>query len=182
LLRGIVETIDRHGLRTEWLQRHKPKVSAFYDGVCGVEYGSQVAQSLQKRLVKNREKLFTFLECDGIPWNNNNAEHAIKYFAHYRTIAEGHMEQGGLEDYLDLLSIRATCDYKGVGFLPFLYSKVRDVGQFAEGHRRRGRTNAVEVYPRGFPLRRGGKTRPAEGGTADGSATATIAGNPMEGN
>ncbi len=29
-------------------------------------------------------KLFTFLDYDGVPWNNNNAEHAIKHFAIFR--------------------------------------------------------------------------------------------------
>jgi hypothetical protein len=33
---------------------------------------------------KYSRELFTFLDYDGIPWNNNNAEHAIKYFAKYR--------------------------------------------------------------------------------------------------
>jgi hypothetical protein len=35
-------------------------------------------------LEKNRDKLFTFLEYDGVSWNNNNAEHAIKAFARLR--------------------------------------------------------------------------------------------------
>ena len=32
-------------------------------------------------------RLFTFLAYDGIPWNNNNAEHAIKAFARLRNSA-----------------------------------------------------------------------------------------------
>jgi hypothetical protein len=39
------------------------------------------ATKLVKRLVKNRGKMFTFLDFDGVPWNNNNAEHAAKAFA-----------------------------------------------------------------------------------------------------
>jgi hypothetical protein len=35
----------------------------------------------KQRFEKNRDKLFTFLRYDGVPWNNNNAEHAIKAFA-----------------------------------------------------------------------------------------------------
>jgi len=33
--------------------------------------------------------LFTFLEHDGVPWNNNNAEHAIKAFVRLRNIIGG---------------------------------------------------------------------------------------------
>jgi hypothetical protein len=38
------------------------------------QFRSELALSYQKRLVKNRDKLFTFLDYDGVPWNNNNAE------------------------------------------------------------------------------------------------------------
>ena len=37
----------------------------------------------------NRERLFTFLRYDAVPWNNNNAEHAIKSFARLRDIMAG---------------------------------------------------------------------------------------------
>ena len=61
-----------------------------------------MAISYKKRFEKNRDKLFTFLTYDGIPWNNNNAEHAIKQFAHYRIIADGKMTEAGLNNYLVL--------------------------------------------------------------------------------
>ena len=32
---------------------------------------TEASAALKKRIGKNREKLFTFLHCDGIPWNNN---------------------------------------------------------------------------------------------------------------
>jgi len=43
-----------------------------------MEHLSAAAMKLKARLDKDRDKLFTFLSYDGIPWNNNNAEHAIK--------------------------------------------------------------------------------------------------------
>jgi hypothetical protein len=36
--------------------------------------------SLQK-IEKNRDRLFTFLDFDNVPWNNNNAEHAVSFHA-----------------------------------------------------------------------------------------------------
>jgi hypothetical protein len=63
-----------------------------------------------------KEGLFTFLNFDEVPWNNNNAEHAIKRFAHYREITDGHLAESGLTDYLVLLSINQTCEYKGISF------------------------------------------------------------------
>jgi len=41
-----------------------------------MEHLSAAALKLKARLDKDRDKLFTFLSRDGIPWNNNNAEHA----------------------------------------------------------------------------------------------------------
>jgi len=72
---------------------------------------------LRKRLLKYQDKLFTFLVHDGVPWNNNNAEHAITQFAYYRELANGQMSEEGLNEYLVLLSVYQTCKYKGVPFL-----------------------------------------------------------------
>ena len=71
----------------------------------------------KKRFEKNRTKLFTFLDCDGVPWNNNNAEHAIKAFARLRHTLGGTSTVKGLEEYLVLLSISETCKAKGTDTL-----------------------------------------------------------------
>ena len=52
-------------------------------------YRSELAEGYQKRLLKNEGKLFTFLDHDGVPWNNNDAEHAIKAFASFRELYDG---------------------------------------------------------------------------------------------
>src|SRR3954462_9981768 len=85
---------------------------------------------LQKRMVKYQDKLFTFIRHDGVPWNNNNAENAIKRFAYYREDTVGIMREAGLNDYLMLLSLYVTCRYKGISFLNFLLSKERDIDAF----------------------------------------------------
>lgn len=52
------------------------------------EFSSLLANKYKKRFQKSGEKMFTFMEHDGVPWNNNNAEHAIKRFANYRRDAD----------------------------------------------------------------------------------------------
>jgi Transposase IS66 family len=84
----------------------------------------------KKRFEKNRDKLFTFLDYDGIPWNNNNAEHAIKAFARLRRGIGGTSTEKGIREYLTLLSICETCKYKGVSFLQFLRSGEKDIDAF----------------------------------------------------
>ena len=84
LLRNIISTIDKYGLKKFYLNKHKKEVEKFYKKVILQEFESDLALSYQKRFVKYKEKLFTFLNHDGIPWNNNNAEHSIKPFAKWR--------------------------------------------------------------------------------------------------
>ena len=151
ILRGIVETIDRHGLSSEWLIKHKPKAEAFLDRVCRTEYRSQVAQGYKERITKYRDRLFVFLEHDGVAWNNNNAEYAIKQFAEYRLIVDGNITEEGLLSFLGLLGICVTCKYKNLNFLRFLLSRERDIDVFAIERKARSHKRKMEVYPKGFP-------------------------------
>src|SRR5262249_48304488 len=84
LLRRIVEAIDRYGLKRRHLHPHKAEVDRFFKAMSSRSYSSDLASQYQKRFIRYREKLFTFLEYDGVPWNNNNAENAVKKFANYR--------------------------------------------------------------------------------------------------
>jgi len=131
LLRNIIATIDRFGLKTKYLKKHKQEVERFFEETAGQAFESEIARTLNKRMVKYRRELFTFLDYDGIPWNNNNAEHAIKHFAKYRRLVNGRVTESGIEDYLKLLSLYTTCRYKEIGFLEFLLSKECDIDDFA---------------------------------------------------
>jgi hypothetical protein len=81
--------------------------------------------------------MFTFLGYDGIPWNNNHAEHAIKRFAKYRRNFDGLFTAKSLEDYLVLASIFVTCEYNNVNVLNFLLSGEKTLpGLLAQANRR----------------------------------------------
>jgi predicted RecB family nuclease len=150
LLRSIVATVDEHGLKRRHLKRHTTEVAEFFRTLSNQSFRSEAAQSLQERMVKNKNKLFTFIQHDGVPWNNNNAENAIKRFAYYRENTVGVMKEKGLNDYLLLLSIYQTCRFKGISFFKFLLSRVLDIDEFSEGKRIRKRRRDVELYPSGF--------------------------------
>jgi predicted RecB family nuclease len=150
LLRAAVTTIDRHGLNRRHLGKHKAHVERYFDRILARTCRSDVVQAYQQRFEKYRAKLFTFLDHDGVTWNNNNAEHAIKAFAYYREIADGLMTESGLTSYLTLLSIQQTCVYKGVSFLKFLVSQERDLDVFCAEGRRGGETVPYDLYPEGY--------------------------------
>ena len=113
-------------------------------------HSSEMATEYWKRLDKYREKLFTFLRHDGIPWNNNNAEHAIRPFASYRKSSDGQMTENGLRDYLVLLTIYQTCRYRGISFLRFLLSREKDLDRFHELGRTTYSRPSLQVYPKGY--------------------------------
>jgi predicted RecB family nuclease len=126
LVKPIIETVDRCGLKRRFLGKYRTAVDRFYKHLSD-SCDSAVAAKLVERFHKNRNKMFTFLGFDGVPWNNNNAEHAIKAFASLRRVIEGKTTEKGLRDFLILLSICETCKYKGVEFLTFLRSGSNDI-------------------------------------------------------
>jgi Transposase IS66 family len=140
LVKLIVETVDRYGLRCRFMKKHKRSVVRFYRWLRRTNFETEVGASYKKRFEKNREKLFTFLDYDDVPWNNNAAEHAIKAFATLRRVFGGRSNEAAVQDYLVLLSVCETCRYRGINFWEFLCSGYKDVNAYVKsqrGHRRR---------------------------------------------
>ena len=133
LLQPIIQSIDRFGLKTRHLRKHRGAVNGFYRMLSGREYETEVAAAYKKRFEKNRNKLFTFLDFDDVPWNDNNTEHAIKAFARLRNVMGAMTTPKGIQEYLVLLSIAETCKYRGVSFFDFLRSGHVDVEAFERG-------------------------------------------------
>jgi predicted RecB family nuclease len=146
LLRTVVSTIDRYGLKSRHLRKHQREVDAFFAALPGDVYRSELAEAYRKRMLRSRGRLFTFLHHDGVPWNNNNAEHAIKRFAKYRTFADGSYTEKGLNQYLALLSLSVTCKFRRTSFLRFLLSKETDLDAFSQGKARRLISTEPEFY------------------------------------
>jgi hypothetical protein len=121
LLRGVVETIDSHGLTARRLGKHKQSAAGFVQYVIEMKCANEAGRALQKRIERNKDNLFTFLDYDGVPWNNNNAEHAVRAVVRLRNVI-GQSTPKGHREYATLLSIQQTLRYRGLGFLDFLRS------------------------------------------------------------
>jgi hypothetical protein len=128
LLREIVETVDRFGLKARHLGKHRRSAEGFMERVAGMTCGTEVGRALQKRIGKNRDKLFTFLSYDGVPWNNNNAEHAVRAFTRLRNVISASSPKG-TRDYATLLSIQQTLRYRGRKFLEFMRSGDMEIAE-----------------------------------------------------
>jgi transposase len=121
LLRHIVATIDAYGLKARQLSKHKKAAVEFVEHVISMKCATEASATLRKRVDKNRDRLFTFLDYDGVPWNNNDAEHAVRAFTRLRNVI-GTSTPKGHREYATLLSIQQTLHYRGLGFLDFLRS------------------------------------------------------------
>ena len=120
VLRSVIDTVDRYGLKKRHLHKHKKDAASFIDHVRSTSFSSDVALKYQKRFKKYGDKLFTFLDFDGVPWNNNSAEHAAKSFVKYSRTSEGLYTERSLNEALVMLSALETCRYNRVNFLRFL--------------------------------------------------------------
>jgi predicted RecB family nuclease len=136
-LKPMVETIDKHGLKTKFLSKHKRNAENFLDWVATEEISSEVVQGYKSRIGKYGGRLFTFLDYDGVPWNNNNSENALKLVASRRRLFGTSVSEAGLKDYLVFLSIYQTLRRKGFSLLRFLLSGATDLEEFVRSYRRR---------------------------------------------
>ncbi len=127
LLREIVETIDAHGLKARYLAKHKPSAMGFIEHVVNMKCATEAGLALTKRIEKNKDKLFTFLDYDGVPWNNNNAEHAVRAFTRLRNVMSTSTPKGTRE-FATLMSIQQTLRNRGMNFLDFLRSGKMHIG------------------------------------------------------
>jgi len=123
LLRKIVESVDEHGLKKTYLQKHIKDADLFYQKIIDKEYKSELAAKYAKRFKKHWQQLWTFLRHDNVPWNNNNAEAAVKAFAQHRRGVKGQMGVQGITEYLQMLTVAQTCRYRNISFLGFLRKK-----------------------------------------------------------
>ena len=130
VLRNIVATIDKYGLKKRHLNKHNKQVTRFFEDVLSRDYISETARQYQKRLARNKDKLFFFLNHDNISWNNNAVEHAIKLLATHKNKNLAFFRESRMEEYLKIMSIYQTCKYKGVSFLKFMISREKDIDSY----------------------------------------------------
>jgi hypothetical protein len=121
LLNCIILTVNHYGLKNRHLNKHKKQVNQFLKNINFQEFETEIAERWKKKFLSYKTELFTFLDYDNVPWNNNNGEHAIKAVAFYRRNVSNTTEKA-LQEYLVLLSIHETCKFRGINFFDFIKS------------------------------------------------------------
>ena len=143
LLLPILSDAQRFGLKTFHLRKHSHRVDAFYKSAIDDHSSSQeLVIKYQKRFERYRESLFTFLERDGISWNNNAAERALRHLAVQRKIS-GAFSSKGAQDYIRMLGVAQSCRFQEKSFLGFLRSGLLDVDEYKETRNRCRRSSSA---------------------------------------
>lgn len=131
----ILEAVGKYGSKKRHLNKFQKPVEQFYrKNIVGRDYKGETSIKYQKRFQRYKQSLFTFLEKDSIPWNNNMAERAIRHLAVQRKIS-GYFFESSAHQYLVLLGIAQTCRFQGKSFLKFLMSGEKDVDKFKASRR-----------------------------------------------
>ncbi len=121
LIIPIFASIDKYGSKKYHFNKFRKSIDIFYNRVImNKVYTSEIALKYQTRFKKHWANLFTFLELDNIPWNNNMAERGLRHLAVQRKIST--YFDKGIKNYLLFLGLMQTCRFQKKSFLKFLLS------------------------------------------------------------
>lgn len=130
LIVPILKETKKYGLKRRHLNKFRKSIEKFYQkNVDNRNYEFEITTRYQKRFIRYRNSLFTFIEEDGIDWHNNMAERAIKPVIIQRKISMFFWETGA-NKYLVLLGIAQSCRLQNKPFLKFLVSQEKDVDEY----------------------------------------------------
>ncbi len=145
LLNEIILTVNKFGLKKRHLNKHHKIVDLFFSQLKVIEFETNICETWRKKFLSYQNELFTFLNYDGVPWNNNNAEAAIKAVALYRRDVDGLPTPNSIQEYLVLLSIQQTCRYRGINYFKFLQSAKTTLSNYSEEPRKNAPLLNVET-------------------------------------
>jgi hypothetical protein len=122
ILRDAIRMADEEGDHLERL-RAKARLEVRVDALISSSYSSSKEEKncarLVKRLRRERSMLFTFLEEDGVDWNNNAAERALRSSVVIRKITYGNQSDEGAHTHAVLMSIKETCGLRKENFFDY---------------------------------------------------------------
>jgi hypothetical protein len=143
LLVPIFHDVERYGLKARHLRKHRKAVDRFFrDRIDAQSSSCEIVSKYRKRFQRYRASMFLFLQDDGIPWNNNMAERAIRHLAIQRKIS-GTFYRPVAIPYLRLLGIAQTCRFQEKSFLRLLLSEEMDVDGYREPRRSKSTSTII---------------------------------------
>jgi hypothetical protein len=83
-----------------------------------------IEEKVRQRLWKQRDHLFTFLERTEVPATNNLAERQLRPAVVARKISCGNKTDKGAAAWMVLMSLAATCQQSGRGFVQLVSQQI----------------------------------------------------------
>jgi len=96
----------------------KARLARRIETLIGKDYSEPNCIRLIKRIRREKEMLFTFLDTK-TDYHNNTAERAIRPNVIIRKITNGHRTESGAASHKILMSIRETCRLRGLSFYDY---------------------------------------------------------------
>ena len=112
------------------------------DALLGVAREQAQEEAVRRRLAKQRDHLFTFLEHEGVDATNNRAERQLRPAVLVRKVCCGNKTRRGADTFEVLASVAATCDQRGECFLARVEQAFRRGPPAARGSPTEQRTTA----------------------------------------
>jgi transposase len=113
-------------LRSQRLFKHRGTLPAdvFQQQVCAIEQAcdallglrvrTEIARRLQKRYVKHPPHLFVFLSEEGVPFDNNGSERALRNSVVHRKVLAGFRSKWGARAYATVTTVIETARKEGI--------------------------------------------------------------------
>ena len=131
LIVPIIQTADQYGLKKHFLKKYQKPINNFYkQDIDNKVYKSEPCILYQKRFIRYRNSLFTFINHNEINWHNNAAENGLRHICIQRKIS-GSFGGNQFPHYLRMASILQTCKLQKKSFFKFLLSKEKDIDIFS---------------------------------------------------
>jgi transposase len=111
----------RHDLSPETYQSHLQAVKATCLALLDLDTDHPDAQRLQKRYRKHHDKLWTFLERDDVPFDNNASERALRPAVIHRKVIGGFRTEDGATAYACYRTIEDTARKRGQNIFDALF-------------------------------------------------------------
>jgi hypothetical protein len=127
LIIPIIQSVHEHGLKKYYLSKYEKAISNFYKAdIDKRAYKSDKCILYQKRFLRYRNSLFTFVRNDGVNWHNNPAENGIRHICVQRKIS-GSFGGERFPEYLRMVAIMQTCKLQNKSFFKFLLSRKKEI-------------------------------------------------------
>lgn len=120
-VRGAKAELEASGA---W-RRVRKKLDDWAQGLLEVGRGQAEEEAVRRRLAKQREHLFTFLDEEGVEATNNLAERQLRPAVIARKVSCGNRTWAGARAWETLASLAATCAQTGSSFDDLLQTRLR---------------------------------------------------------